>query len=275
LATRIISALIALPVALVAMGLGGWAFAALVLFVGGVCLFEFMSMTLPGDRPAQALLTALGLTLMVGILTGAMASPLALVGLSVVPLLVLTFFLFRTGDLGSVAARLSFGFTGLFWAGGLLAITGALRWLDDGFAWLLLACVLAWMSDTGAYFAGRALGRHKLYEKVSPKKTWEGAVGGVLAATAGAFALSRLYGPQVDAVHLAILAPVAAAFGQVGDLAESLLKRSVGVKDSGKIMPGHGGLFDRVDALIFVGPVVLSYAVAVLGLPVRWLGSPW
>jgi phosphatidate cytidylyltransferase len=136
---------------------------------------------------------------------------------------------------------------------------------------MLLACVLSWGSDTGAYFAGRAIGGPKLYEKVSPKKTWAGAIGGVLAATAGAFALAGTVGPAVDPAHLAVIAPVASAFGQVGDLAESLLKRSVGVKDSGRIMPGHGGLLDRVDALIFAGPVLFCYAVLVLGVPVTWL----
>jgi phosphatidate cytidylyltransferase len=125
--------------------------------------------------------------------------------------------------------------------------------------------MLAWGSDTGAYFAGKYLGKQKLYEKVSPKKTWAGAIGGVITATLGAFGLTYLYGaPKIDPIHLALIAPVATVLGQIGDLAESLLKRSVGVKDSGKIMPGHGGLLDRVDALVFAGPALLAYAMLVL-----------
>ncbi|MEQ8978703.1 MAG: phosphatidate cytidylyltransferase, partial [Deltaproteobacteria bacterium] len=94
---------------------------------------------------------------------------------------------------------------------------------------------------------------------------------GVVVATAGSFALNHFWGPGIDPVHLAILAPVGTVHGQIGDLAESLLKRSTGVKASGRIMPGHGGLFDRIDALIFVGPLLLAYAVLIRNDTIAWL----
>lgn len=269
--TRIISALVALPIALYLISLGGWGLGALVMFVGVVCLYEFMGMTQPEDGLSRVLMTAAGAFLMVGILTGRLATQHALVAFTGLPIGVLVYFLFRTGDMATVAARAGLALTGMFWAGALLAVTASLRGLPDGIGWLVLACVLAWGSDTGGYFAGRFLGKHKLYPKVSPKKTWEGSVGGVIAATGGAFLCREIVGPNVDTVHLAIMAPLAASLGQVGDLAESLLKRSVGVKDSGTIMPGHGGLFDRVDALIFVGPSLFAYATLVLELKVQWL----
>lgn len=269
---RIASALIALPVAIFLIEYSVPTFMALLLFVAGVCLYEFMGMTQPGDKVAQGVLTAVGLAFLLAVGFGWMSAPASIPLLTGLLLFVLIFFLFRTNDMSTVAARAAYGITGILWAGGLLAATGTLRLLPDGEAWLYLACVLAWGSDTGGYFAGRFLGKHKLYEKVSPKKTWEGSVGGVIVATGGAFLLTSLYGaPKIDALHLAIIAPVAAAFGQIGDLAESLLKRSVGVKDSGKIMPGHGGLFDRVDALIFAGPVLLAYAVLILDQPIRFV----
>lgn len=275
MAARIISALIALPIVLYLVHLGGWGFGGLVLFVGLVCLYEFMGMTQKQDGLTRVLMTGLGGALMLGIMTGKMASLPGMVVFTALPIVVVVYFLFRTGDMQTVGARASFAFTGLFWAGGLLAVTASLRSLPGGDGWLILACVLAWGSDTGGYFAGRFLGKHKLYPKVSPKKTWEGSVGGVIAATGGAFICREVLGPQVDTTHLLIMAPLAAVFGQIGDLAESMLKRTVNVKDSGTIMPGHGGLFDRVDALIFVGPTLFAYATLVLGQPLQWLPFPW
>lgn len=268
---RAVSALAALPVALWLMYLGGWVFAGLGLGVGAIILYEFMEMTMPRDGLARLVFVLVGVSLIFFMLTGRLASASSLVAFSALPMLSTTLFLLKTGDMDTVAQRMGFGVTGVVWAGGLLGATCALRLLDDGFAWIFLACTLAWGSDTGAYFVGRAVGRHKLYAKVSPGKTWEGAVGGVLTATAMAFGFRELLGPDIETLHLAIVAPLGAIMGQVGDLAESMLKRSVGVKDSGRIMPGHGGLLDRVDALIFVGPTVLAYAVLVLDMKLQWL----
>jgi phosphatidate cytidylyltransferase len=122
--------------------------------------------------------------------------------------------------------------------------------------------VITWFGDTGAYFAGRFLGKHKLFERVSPKKTWEGAIGGMVAAVGGAVLVTQLGLPKVGVHHAIILGVVVDAIGIVGDLVESMLKRAFGVKDSGWIMPGHGGILDRVDALLFTAPAVWLYARA-------------
>lgn len=254
--------------------LGGWPFLGLVAFVGGVCVWEVLGMTQPGDRPSQVLFTAVGVGLVGAILRGDLVGPAALPIATLLPIGALVWFLFRTGPMETVGARAAFAITGLWWGGALLATTASLRLLPAGSGWLYLACMLAWGSDTAAYFTGRFLGRHKLYEKVSPKKTWEGAIGGVLFATLGAFGIRAWFELPIGTSHLAVMAPLAAILGQVGDLAESMLKRSVGVKDSGSIMPGHGGLFDRVDALIFTGPPILAYATLVLGHSVDWLRLP-
>jgi phosphatidate cytidylyltransferase len=270
LTVRIVSALVALPVVVGLIQYSVYTFLILLAFVVGVSVYEFMDMTQGNDRAARWVLTAVGVAFMGAVMTGWISTPVIACFL----IAVLIFFLFRVGNIETVAARAAHAITGILWAGGLLAATGALRLLPDGEAWLYLACVLAWGSDTGAYFAGKYLPieKHKLYEKVSPQKTWEGSIGGVIVATAGAFGLTYLYGaPKIDPLHLAVVAPLAAALGQVGDLAESLLKRSVGVKDSGKIMPGHGGLLDRVDALLFAGPALLAYAVLVLREPLQYV----
>lgn len=113
--------------------------------------------------------------------------------------------------------------------------------------------LLIWTNDTMAYFVGSKLGRRKLFERISPKKTWEGTIGGGICAVLVAWLLS-LYIPDFTRTQWLALAVVAAIFGTLGDLVESMLKRSVGVKDSGNLLPGHGGLLDRFDAFIFTLP---------------------
>ena len=115
---------------------------------------------------------------------------------------------------------------------------------------------LVWSSDTGAYAAGKTFGKHKLAPKISPGKTWEGAIGGFLLTLAMGWALGYLL-PELSLTYRLVAATVVGVFGPLGDLAESMLKRSVGVKDSGRIMPGHGGLLDRFDAFLFILPVLV------------------
>jgi phosphatidate cytidylyltransferase len=117
-----------------------------------------------------------------------------------------------------------------------------------------MTLMFAWWGDTGGYFAGRFLGKRKLYPAVSPKKTVEGAIGGLAGSVAGALCAHFWYLPSIPLLNSVVLAIVAGALGQAGDLGESLIKRSTGVKDSGQIVPGHGGILDRVDGLLFVMP---------------------
>jgi phosphatidate cytidylyltransferase len=149
---------------------------------------------------------------------------------------------------------------------GLLAFLALVRTVPNGQGpgYVLMTLMFAWMPDSAAYFAGRAFGRTKLYEAVSPKKTREGFVGGLLGGVVGALLAHFWYLPQIPLAHAVGLAVVCACVGQLGDLVESLLKRSTDIKDSGNILPGHGGLLDRIDGLLFVAPLVYLYAL--------WLG---
>jgi hypothetical protein len=133
-------------------------------------------------------------------------------------------------------------------------------------AWVLLAIALTFSNDTGAYFAGHAFGRHKLLPRVSPSKTWEGFFGGMLASIGTAFVVRALGASQLSTLDCLALGVVVSILGPLGDLAESLLKRSMGVKDSGRLIPGHGGLLDRIDALIFTAPWAYFYASRVKGV---------
>ena len=127
----------------------------------------------------------------------------------------------------------------------------------QGPALLLFALVIVWVSDTAAYFAGRAIGKRPFAPKLSPQKTWEGAVAGFLGSLAVAFAFMPWV--NVPLVHLLAMAALGNIAGQVGDLLESGYKRSAGIKDSGTLLPGHGGVLDRIDALILAIPVVWYY----------------
>lgn len=123
--------------------------------------------------------------------------------------------------------------------------------------YIFFLCLIVWCGDTGAYFTGRAIGRHKLAPRMSPNKTWEGAIGGIVASLVGGSCLRAYYGEAFMSWTLVVLCCVLGGiFGQLGDLTESTFKRFSGVKDSGKIFPGHGGFLDRVDGLLFAAPVV-------------------
>ena len=130
-------------------------------------------------------------------------------------------------------------------------------------AWVFFVLFVTWVSDTTAFFAGRRLGRRKLAPGISPGKTWEGTVGGIcggiavslLFFTATPFQLPLTYWQAI------LLSALVSVLGQTGDLVESLIKRNLGVKDSGRLMPGHGGILDRIDSLLFAGLVVYYYAV--------------
>ena len=148
---------------------------------------------------------------------------------------------------------------GILYVGWLLSYFVALRGLDAGRDWVFFALFTTFGSDTAAFFGGRALGRHRLAPRISPGKTWEGAIAGVF----GAIIVSLLFTMLVplsygQAILLGLLVSV---FGQLGDLVESLLKRNMGVKDSGKLLPGHGGFLDRIDSVVFAGVVVYYYVI--------------
>ncbi|HWC99561.1 MAG TPA: phosphatidate cytidylyltransferase [Candidatus Sulfopaludibacter sp.] len=129
--------------------------------------------------------------------------------------------------------------------------------------WLMYGLMLNWAGDSGAYFIGRRFGKHKLAPRVSPKKTWEGAAASVVTSIllAGGYLLRFL--PQVPVLNIVLLTAAANVAGQIGDLAESAMKRGAGVKDSGSILPGHGGFLDRVDSSLFALPVIYAYLLLV------------
>ncbi|MCO6499766.1 MAG: phosphatidate cytidylyltransferase [Vicingus serpentipes] len=118
--------------------------------------------------------------------------------------------------------------------------------------------ILLWANDTGAYLAGKFLGKHKLFERISPKKTWEGSIGGAILSIALSILIAQYY-TNINITEWVIVSIIIVVFGGIGDLVESMLKRSLGIKDSGKLLPGHGGILDRFDGLLIAAPFVYCY----------------
>ncbi|HVV49335.1 MAG TPA: phosphatidate cytidylyltransferase [Polyangia bacterium] len=261
LALRALSAVVALPL-LVALVLWQqpWGFAALVLLVSALALHECAAIMLPGAPPRyRAAVVALGV-LFTAALYLAPGAGLVWTLAAVMATAALT--LADPGEIPAAGARLGATMFAVLYVGGLAAPLALLqRDAAHGRAWVLLAVAVTFGNDTGAYFGGRWFGRHKLYPKVSPAKTVEGALGGLVASLAIMFAVRATLAPWLAVADCLLVALPAAVLGPIGDLCESLVKRAAGVKDSGHLIPGHGGMFDRIDALLFVGAWLYIYAV--------------
>jgi phosphatidate cytidylyltransferase len=168
--------------------------------------------------------------------------------------------LVRKQHLADAGRTLAYALAGLIYVPMLGCVWPLLK-QDFGPQWLFLALALAFSSDTLAYFAGRGFGKHKLYEAVSPKKTIEGSIGGLFGGVIAMVGMGHYWlAPQLPIAHAVVLGVIGSVLGQLGDLVESMIKRTFGVKDSGNVLPGHGGMLDRVDGLLFVAPLVYYYA---------------
>ena len=257
------------------MGLSGLAVLLPAVIYGGVlavevivalasliCVREYANMAFPDDADVATGWSAVGVGT---VLAGIVWFPTQLVQL--VGLLVVATFVFVTlrpgADLARAADRTGRYLMGFAWIG-LLGNLILLRQLSDGLAWCFVVLGISWLGDTGAYFAGRQFGNRKLYERISPKKSLEGAIGGVITATIGVFVITAI-GMPIHPVHCVLLGVIGCSIGVLGDLGESMLKRAFGVKDAGSIMPGHGGMLDRIDSVLFVGTFVYGYATLVMG----------
>lgn len=268
LVTRVVTGLVGAPLIVLLLFLGpdwGW-----FTFVGAAALVaatELFAMTHPKDAVSRGFGVALSLGVYVLLLTRTGDARLLLTLVLVLPLVAMLFVLVRLGDIATAGLRIAALAYGPLYVGGGLGAVALLRRDGgaDGPAFVVLALIFAWLSDTGAYFAGRAFGKHKLYEAVSPKKTVEGALGGLAGAAVGGAVASLTFLRSLPLPHAVALALVAGALGQAGDLGESLLKRSTGIKDSGGILPGHGGILDRIDALLVTATLTYLYVLFARG----------
>jgi phosphatidate cytidylyltransferase len=249
---RIASAAILAPLALGCIWLGGDAFAALVAVIAAGLAFEWLGLC--GQRrsvPAVAVFAALPAAVLIAAWVGPALALLLLAIAAVVAVAIAQGF--------SRERPLAFGIPYL----GLGAV--ALIWLREpagrGGINVIVLLLIVWASDIGAYVAGRAIGGPKLAPAISPGKTWSGAVGGLIAAAATGFAASAILSHGAPTWRSGGFAIVIGVISQLGDLFESQVKRHFGVKDSGNLIPGHGGLLDRLDAVLTAAPAVALLAL--------------
>lgn len=271
LAVRLLTAAVVVPLLLLLLYRGPpWGLYLLILPASLVGTYELLSMTHhrrdsagteKADVPSQAIGLVLAACASAAVYFGPDARYLLTV-LAVIPVLGPLVTLVRLGDIKTAGLRaVTMSMAPLFVSMPLVWLAVVRRDVPDGPSYVVMTLMFAWFSDTGGYFAGRFLGKHKLYEAVSPKKTVEGAFGGLAGSVIGALLAHFWYLPRIPLVHALVLAVVAGALGQAGDLGESLVKRSMGVKDSGAIVPGHGGILDRIDALLLTSTVVYLYTL--------------
>jgi phosphatidate cytidylyltransferase len=275
LALRVVSALLLFPIVVWLTWLGGLPFAVLLCAASALSAFELIGMFGRVGRPELFAVAVAGLLPLApwwaaqG--TEYAYSPLVPIAVAVAAMVLLVLNTFRGGPIEVAPQRVAASALAWIYCGILIATVVGLR-LRFGFAWVMLVFVTSWLNDTLAYFAGRFLGRRPFYPKISPKKTWEGFAGGVVGSVLATLAVKALFLgvplPQGERFVLSWAGCVgvglgASVLGPLGDLAESMLKRAAGVKDSGKLIPGHGGLLDRIDAVLFVAPWVYLWAAIV------------
>jgi phosphatidate cytidylyltransferase len=280
LAQRFLVAVVAVPILLVILHYHRPEPTWLLIFAASLlAMRELFGMLLPAEDRGPALvmgalacaafywLDPLALSVYRGSVPAALArvsiegSAIAAAFAVIVPAL---YYLFKFRDIPSVAGRIAGTVTGIVYAGFLTTYLAKLKLVDpkQDAGTVVLVLVIAWLADTGGYFAGRFIGGAKLYEAVSPKKTWAGAFGGLAGSLVGVAVLKLVFASYLSWVDVVLLAIPGGILGQLGDLAESLIKRSVGVKDSGALLPGHGGILDRIDAVLFIAPYVYTYLIA-------------
>jgi phosphatidate cytidylyltransferase len=273
--TRLLTALVALPLLFAAIILPIyipetiWIFVGLAIIALGAGLFEFFSLTKNMELKADAGMAYIGAAVFVFVFavdapTRAPEFLILIAALFVVAVLISETFRFQA-DFTKMLAGVGVTLLGVFY---LAFLGGFLIAMRVGFEnapglstkLLLFFFIVIFASDTGAYFVGKAIGKNKLVPKISPGKTWEGLFGGIAGAVGAAAICSATFFPELAYKASLPLAAVMAGVGVLGDLAESAIKRGAGAKDAATILPGHGGLLDRLDSLLFNAPILYYFA---------------
>ncbi len=260
--TRVLTSAVLIPILFIVVWLlPREYFAILIIAAAAAGQHEFYTMAKAGGAKPLA---ATGIVLGGLLIVFAFASAVPLAGgqgmiVALCVLAVLGARLFARGPVDGALTDSAVTLLGIVYVALLFGYQVGIHRSFRGKYWLAFLYLVIWASDTGAYYVGTSYGRRRLYEKISPKKSIEGLVGGLAAALVVALLCKLWLVRSLGALEALVLAFVITAAGTLGDLAESLLKRSVGVKDSGSLIPGHGGILDRMDSMLFAAPVLYYY----------------
>ena len=258
---RLITGVIFLAVLISCIVYSQWTFAVLFAIIDALALWEFYRIGRQGGyKPLAIYGTAVGL---VAFVLSFMASASLIdtrIMLLMVPLLIPIFIIVLFGQFDNPIMAISYTFYGLLYIALPFALISPIAFHSDNYQSIMVLgmFIIIWVNDTGAYCFGVTIGRHRMFERISPKKTWEGFIGGALAAVGASLILARFF-PVLNQTQWIVVALLTVTFGTLGDLVESQLKRTVGIKDSSNILPGHGGILDRFDSIILAIPVIFAY----------------
>ncbi|MCI0514391.1 phosphatidate cytidylyltransferase, partial [candidate division KSB1 bacterium] len=264
LGPRVLVAIFGIPLIIASIWVGKLFFLAIVLIVTTVSQYEFYTLSaLKGSQPLKKTGVIWGALLVLSFYFDQGNWVVLVFPLAILSLLIIELLRNRPTPIFNETVTL----TGLIYPTSLFAFLLLIRESPDFFGldyqhgayWLYAILVSTWICDTAAYFVGVAFGKHKLFFRVSPNKTVEGGVAGFVFALLTMIPVQTYLLPDVSLVHLLVIGFICGTFGQIGDLAESLIKRDAGQKDSSNLLPGHGGMFDRFDSLFFTAPLAYLY----------------
>jgi phosphatidate cytidylyltransferase len=267
LVKRTLVALILLPIGIALIVIGGVPYALLIALVLALAAWEYSRLFHQGSlQPATFLVIGGAILLVAGRAWNGFESSPWIISLLVLVSMTYHLVAYERGRDQS-ATDMGVTLAGILYLGWIGAYLISLRALPDGMWWVLLALPAVWFADSGAYFIGSRFGRHKMSPRLSPKKSWEGYFGGILFGVLGGALLGFIYstwlgaGTAITPLRGLVLGLVMSIFPTLGDLGESMIKRQVGVKDSGNLLPGHGGAFDRIDSWLWAG--VIGYYIII------------
>ena len=261
---RWITGVVAVPILFAIIAYGSEAlFAALIIGATLLGMAEYNRMVFgPGLSREKMETMAISLLILLSAAAGDMTLLVTVLTFTVMAVLMIN--LLRFGGQGPDMTTVGGVILGVLYIPLLMCHFILIRKTPAGILWIFFILVLAFTGDIAAYYVGRTLGKRKLLPQVSPGKTVEGTIGLVAGSITGCLLFRQFFFPLIPVGHAVILGLVGSIIGQLGDLSESALKRSAGVKDSGTLLPGHGGILDRLDCLMFITPFVFYYRVLIL-----------